>query len=69
MMAAVAIGAYDSMDACIADWVAPLLGEAEPPETDLAKIYARTYPAYRAVREALPPVWATLAETGDTSDG
>ena len=69
MMAAVAIGAYDSMDACIADWVAPLLGDAEPPEADLAAIYARTYPAYRQLRDALPPVWATLAETGDTSDG
>ena len=28
MMAAVAIGAYPSMDACIAEWVTPLLGAA-----------------------------------------
>ncbi len=31
MMAAVAIGAYKTMDDCIADWVTPLLGEAEEP--------------------------------------
>ena len=65
MMAAVANGVYDSMDACIAEWVTPLLGEAEAPDAALAGVYARTYPAYRASREALAPVWAQLSETGD----
>ena len=32
MMAAVAIGAYPSMDDCIARWVTPLLGAAEAPD-------------------------------------
>ena len=35
MMAAVAVGAYPSMDACIARWVTPLLGPAEAPDPEL----------------------------------
>ena len=35
MMAAVAIGAYPAMDDCIAQWVTPLLGAAEPPDPAL----------------------------------
>ena len=35
MMAAVAIGAYPTMDACIASWVTPLLGPAEAPDPEL----------------------------------
>ncbi|MAW86618.1 MAG: carbohydrate kinase [Phyllobacteriaceae bacterium] len=65
MMAAVANGVHETMDACIAEWVTPLLGEAEAPDSALASVYARTYPAYRASREALAPVWAQLSETGD----
>ena len=62
MMSAVAIGAYESMDACIADWVTPLLGEAEAPDAMLAKRFGRLYPAYVEARKALPPVWETLVE-------
>jgi erythritol kinase len=66
MMAAVAIGAYSDMQACIADWVTPNLGALEPPDPELAQIYARIYPAYREARQALAPVWAELAENGAT---
>jgi erythritol kinase len=61
MMAAVAVGAYRSMDACIAEWVTPLLGPAEAPDPDLVRIYARLFPAYVGARGALAPVWEALA--------
>jgi erythritol kinase len=61
MMAAVAIGAYPSMDACVAEWVAPLLGAPEPPDDALARTYERTFPAYLAARRALRPVWEMMA--------
>lgn len=62
MMAAVAIGQYDTMDDCVAQWVAPLLGDIEAPDPSLAAVYAKTYPAYIAARHALRPVWKTMAE-------
>jgi erythritol kinase len=61
MMAAVAIGAYPSMDGCIAEWVAPLLGEREAPDAELMHTYDRLFPAYVTARGALAPVWETLA--------
>ena len=68
MMAAVAVGVYPTMEACVAEWVTPLLGEAEAPDADLSDIYARLYPSYKEAREALPPIWASLTaireETG-----
>jgi erythritol kinase len=62
MMSAVAIGAYPSMDACIADWVTPLLEEPEAPDAALAARFDRLYPAYAAARKALPAVWEALVE-------
>ncbi|MTH35270.1 carbohydrate kinase [Paracoccus limosus] len=62
MMAAVAIGAYPDMDACIAEWVTPLLGAAEPPEPGLVAAYDRLFPAFSAARQALPPAWDALAQ-------
>ncbi|UVC07459.1 carbohydrate kinase [Rhizobium sp. TH2] len=61
MMAAVAIGAYKSMDDCIKDWVTPLLGEAEAPDAELARRYDAMFPAYVKARKALAPVWDDLA--------
>ncbi len=61
MMAAVAVGAYASMEACIAEWVTPLLGDAEAPDPELAKTYAGMFPAYLAARQALEPVWNAMA--------
>ncbi|GLS88182.1 carbohydrate kinase [Cypionkella aquatica] len=68
MMSAVAIGAYPSMDACIAEWVTPLLGAAEPADPALTALYAQTYPAYKSAREGLATAWATLAETRHAKD-
>ncbi|MGN6464844.1 MAG: FGGY-family carbohydrate kinase [Rhizobiaceae bacterium] len=61
MMAAVAIGAYPDMHACIAEWVTPLLGPAEPPDPKLATAYDRLFPAFRGARHALGPIWEALA--------
>ena len=66
MMAAVAIGAYPSMDACIEEWVSPLLGEAEAAPQSTAEIYDRLYTIYRDSRQGLVPVWAKLSELRDS---
>ncbi|WP_102224783.1 FGGY-family carbohydrate kinase [Acidimangrovimonas sediminis] len=71
MMAAVAIGAYPDMEACIADWTTPLLGPPEAPEPTLVPVYDGLFTSYRAAREALAPVWggmsARRAAQGDRS--
>jgi erythritol kinase len=65
MMAAVAVGAYPTMDACIAEWVVPLLGPPEPPAPALVAAYDRLFPAYVAARRGLAPAWDRLARQGD----
>ncbi len=62
MMAAVAIGAYPDMEACIAEWVVPLLGASEAPDPALTKTYARLFPVYAGARRALEPTWSAMAE-------
>ncbi len=61
MMAAVAIGAYGDMEACIAEWATPLLNPPEPPDAALSPIYDSLFPSFRAATGALPPIWAGLA--------
>jgi len=61
MMAAVAIGAYPDMQACIDEWVTPQLGPVEPADSALAATYERIFPAFAEARTALAPVWGTLA--------
>ncbi|MDQ0322480.1 erythritol kinase [Pararhizobium capsulatum DSM 1112] len=61
MMAAVAIGAYRTMDDCIADWVTPLLGDLEKPDADQAARYDTLFSAYVQVRQAVAPAWNVLA--------
>ena len=68
MMAAVAIGAYDRIEDCVDVWVAPLLGDIETPDPDLAEIYDKLYPQYYAARHALAPVWAGLANSQGTGE-
>ncbi|MES2433530.1 MAG: FGGY-family carbohydrate kinase [Pseudomonadota bacterium] len=68
MMSAVAIGAYPSMEACIAEWVTPLLGEAEAPDPGLTATYAQTYPAYKSAREGLTAAWSGLADSRQAKD-
>ena len=61
MMAAVAIGAYPSMEACIAEWVTPLLGAPEAPDAGLISTYDGLFGAYGAARRGLVPAWDALA--------
>lgn len=61
MMAAVAIGACPDMDACLADWVTPLLEPAQRPDPDLSARYARLFSAFVATRQNLAPSWHALA--------
>jgi erythritol kinase len=61
MIAAVSLGVYGDMDACVADWVRPLLGEAEAPDPELSAIYRETFPTYVAAREAMGPLWKAMA--------
>lgn len=68
MMSAVAIGAYPTMDACIAEWVTPLLGAAEAPDPALTATYAHTYPAYKSAREGLTSAWSQLAASRHAKD-
>ncbi|WP_416356169.1 FGGY-family carbohydrate kinase [Aureimonas phyllosphaerae] len=61
MMAAVAIKAFPTMDACIETWVTPLLGPAEAPDARLAERYAGVFEGYRTARQGLAPVWNHMA--------
>lgn len=61
MMAAVAIGAYPDMDACIDGWTTPLLGQPEEPDPSLVSVYDSLFHSYRKAREVLPPVWDGLS--------
>jgi erythritol kinase len=62
MMAAVSLGIYDTMDACVAQWVTPSLGVPEPPDPALISTYDRLYPAYAAAHRAVTPIWRMLAD-------
>lgn len=62
MMAAVGIGVYPDMKACIDEWVVPLLAQAEDPDTTLSQKYQRLYEAYAQTRVGLVRPWATLTE-------
>lgn len=61
MIAAVAIGAYGDMEACLADWVSPMLAPAEAPDPGLTAAYDRLFASFRTARGALRPVWHQLA--------
>lgn len=62
MMAAVAIGAYDTMEDCIAEWTTPLLGAAEQPDLKLVQAYDTLFETYRQTRVALAPVWGRFTQ-------
>ena len=61
MMAAVAIGTFENMDACIAEWVVPLLGDAELPNPGLTQSYNDLFKIYHTSREAMTATWSDLA--------
>jgi len=62
MIAAVCLGVYPDMDACVAEWVTPLLGAAQAPDGGLAAIYDEAFPIYVESRRALQSTWHALAK-------
>jgi erythritol kinase len=60
MMAAVAIGVYGDMPACVEAWVTPSLGAVTAPDPDVGRFYSNLYSVYRAIRETMPPAWSAL---------
>lgn len=60
MMAAVAVGAFDTMDDCIATWVTPLLGKAETADANLAQTYDSLFASYKETRTAMQPTWPVM---------
>jgi erythritol kinase len=65
MMAAVQQGLFKNMQACAETWVDPLLGEATFPDGQLAKTYDLAFATYRQAREAMRPVWKSMAMSQD----
>ncbi|MGX5839333.1 FGGY family carbohydrate kinase [Mesorhizobium sp. ArgA1] len=61
MMAAVGLGVYRSMDDCCAEWVTPLLGECDAYDEALSHTYDALFPSFVAARQALRPVWKSMA--------
>jgi erythritol kinase len=61
MIAAVCLGRYPDMAACVDAWVTPYLGEMTPPDSSLAALYSRLFPIYKDIRIAMAPSWRSLA--------
>ncbi|MEM0906139.1 MAG: FGGY-family carbohydrate kinase [Pseudomonadota bacterium] len=66
MIAAVQQGLYSSLDACVEEWVMPLLNAPEAPDPHLVSFYDALFPRYVETRHALAPTWSTLASTRAT---
>jgi erythritol kinase len=62
MIAAVQLGIYPDMDACVRTWVDPLLGPPVRPDPALVPLYGRMFEVYRSAREALRPIWRAMDE-------
>jgi erythritol kinase len=67
MIAAISLGRYADLAACAEAWVAPTLGAITEPDPKLAEFYRKLFPIYRSVREAMPPVWAALAQAREVN--
>ena len=63
MIAALQQGVYPSVDACCEVWITPHLGAPIQPDAALANSYDAMFDSYMAARQALPPVWSSLAQT------
>ncbi len=61
MMAAVSIGAWADMGACIDAWVRPELGPLEHPDPARVALHAAQRNSYGTARGALVPVWDAMA--------
>ncbi len=62
MIAALCLGHYKTIDACVAEWTDPLLGDADRPDPELAKVYDRIFPSYVEAHKALRPVWRSMTQ-------
>lgn len=62
MIAAVAVGAFPDMDACLSTWVAPKLGPAEAPNAAAITKADTSHAAYLASVAAVTPVWDALSD-------
>ena len=62
MIAALGVGAQSSIDACVDQWVRPLLRPGDPPNRALAARYDRLFPTFQRIRKAMPPSWNALAK-------
>lgn len=67
MIAAISLGRYSSLAACADSWVTPTLGTLTEPDQNLGAFYDKLFPIYRSVREAMPPVWAALAQAREAT--
>ena len=67
MIAAISLGRYSSLAACAESWVTPTLGALTEPDPKRRQLYDQLFPIYRTVREAMPPVWAALAQARGTN--
>jgi erythritol kinase len=61
MIAAMSLGLHSSLAACADVWVTPTLSTLTAPDPHLSHFYREMFPTYRAVRDAMPPVWAAMA--------
>ena len=66
MIAAVGVGARSSIDACVDEWVRPLLRPGGAPDPALAARYDQLFPIFQQIRKAMPPSWHALA--GDRAE-
>lgn len=69
MVAAVGIGAYRDMEACIDQWVVPYLTDAQEADANLSQIYQGLYRAYTQTRDGLLHPWATLGAIAKQKPG
>ncbi|MCA3561182.1 MAG: carbohydrate kinase [Aestuariivirga sp.] len=61
MMAAVQQKLYPGMDACVAQWVNPLLGAVTAPDPSLTARYDGAFGLYKETRERMRPIWRAMA--------
>jgi erythritol kinase (D-erythritol 1-phosphate-forming) len=67
MIGAIGLGHYASLAACAEQWVTPTLGPSINPDPGRRVLYDKLFPIYRSVREAMPPVWAALADAREAT--
>lgn len=68
MIAAVSLGLYPDMQACVAEWVRPYQQPLEQPDAAEAARLSAVFPAYRSSRLALRPIWHALDGTAAETD-